>query len=212
MMSIRVLITDDHAIVREGLRRILAASPEIAVVDEAADGIEALQKIGTCNPDVVLVDISMQGMSGIDLIGRIRAEHPQLPILVLSMHKEEQFAVRSLKVGAAGYLTKDCAPEQLAQAIRRVAVGGKYITSEVADALASAILPAPTETPHTLLSNREFQIFRKLASGKSINEIAQELSLSANTVSTHKRRLMNKLGVENNAGLVVYAVKHQLIQ
>jgi DNA-binding NarL/FixJ family response regulator len=212
MMTIRVLITDDHAIVREGLRRILAACQDIAVVDEAADGIEALQKIATCNPDVVLMDISMPGISGMDLISRIRADHPQLPVLVLSMHKEEQFAVRSLKVGAAGYLTKDCAPELLAQAIRRVAAGGKYITSEVADALASAILPSPVETPHKLLSNREFQIFRKLASGQSINEIAQELSLSANTVSTHKRRLMNKLGVKNNASLVIYAVKHQLTQ
>lgn len=211
-MTIRVLITDDHAIVREGLRRILAASPDIVVAGEAADGMEALQQIATCNPHVVLMDISMPGMSGIDLISRIRAEHPQVPVLVLSMHKEEQFAVRSLKVGAAGYLTKDCAPELLAQAIRRVAAGGKYITSEVADALANAILPSPMETPHKLLSNREFQIFRKLASGQSISEIAQELSLSANTVSTHKRRLMNKLGIENNAALVRYAVKHQLVQ
>jgi len=211
-MTIRVLITDDHAIVREGLRRILGASPDMVVVGEAADGMEALQKIATCNPDVALVDISMPGMSGIDLISRIRGEHPRLPVLVLSMHKETQFAVRALSVGAAGYLTKDCAPEQLAQAIRRVVAGGKYITAEVAEALASAIIPALNETPHTRLSNREFQIFRKLASGKSVHDIAQELCLSANTVSTHKRRLMNKLGIENNASLVRYAVKHQLIE
>jgi len=211
-MSIRILITDDHAIVREGLRRILGASPDMMVVGEAAEGIEALEKIETCQPDAVLVDISMPGMSGIDLINRIREAHPHLPVLVLSMHKEEQFAVRALKVGASGYLTKDCAPEQLAQAIRRVVAGGKYITPAVADALANAIIPAPLETPHKLLSNREFQIFRMLVSGKSVNEIAQELCLSANTVSTHKRRLMNKLGVDNNASLVRYAVKHQLIQ
>ncbi len=209
-MSIRVLITDDHAIVREGLRRILAATPDMAVVGDAADGIAALHLIDSCRPDVVLVDISMPGMSGIELIGRIHDEHPHLPVLVLSMHKEEQFAVRALKSGAAGYLTKDCTSEQLLQAIRRVAAGGKYITSEVADVLASAILPAPMGTPHKLLSDREFQIFRKLAAGRSVNEIAQELSISPNTVSTHKSRLMHKLGVENSASLVRYADKHQL--
>jgi len=212
MMAIRVLITDDHPIVREGLRRILGANPDMAVVGEAANGIEALYLVETCNPDVVLVDISMPGMSGIDLIQRLRAEHPQLPVLVLSMHKEEQFAVRALKLGAAGYLTKDCAPEQLAQAIHRVVAGGKFITSEVAEALANSIIPTKMETPHKLLSNREFQVFLMLASGKSINEIAHELCLSANTVSTHKHRLMNKLGLDNNAGLVRYAVKHQLIE
>ncbi len=211
-MPIRVLITDDHAIVRAGLRRIIETSADLSVVGEAADGIEALHRIAELPPDVVLVDISMPGMSGIDLIGRIRAEHPQLPVLVLSMHKEAQFAVRALQLGAAGYLTKDCAPEQLAQAIRRVVAGGKFITPAVADALASAIMPALMEIPHKRLSNREFQIFRMLASGKSINDISHELCLSANTVSTHKRRLMDKLGVENNAGLVRYAIKHQLVQ
>lgn len=211
-MTIRVLITDDHAIVREGLRRILGTSPDMVVAGEAADGITALQMVRTCNPDVVLADISMPGMSGIELISRIHAEYPQLPVLVLSMHQEEQFAVRALKVGAAGYLTKDCAPEQLAQAIRRVVAGGKYITSEVADALADAIVSASAETPHKQLSNREFQVFRLLASGKSVNEIAQELTLSANTISTHKSRLMYKLGVKNNASLVHYAIRHQLLQ
>ncbi len=212
MMVIRVLITDDHPIVREGLSRILGASPDMVVVGEAANGIEALRLVETCSPDVVLVDISMPGMSGIDLIHRLRAEHPRLPVLVLSMHKEEQFAVRALKLGAAGYLTKDCAPEQLALAIHRVVAGGRFITPEVAEALANSIIPREMETPHKLLSNREFQVFLMLASGKTINEIAHELFLSANTVSTHKRRLMNKLGLDNNASLVRYAVKHQLIE
>lgn len=210
-MTIRVLITDDHAIVREGLRRILESSPDMAVVGEAGDGLEALNQIKACAPDVVLADISMPGMNGIELISRIQAEHPALPILVLSMHKEEQFAVRALKVGAAGYLTKDCAPERLADAIRRVVAGGKYITQEVAEFLASEIAPSYAELPHKNLSNREFQIFRLLAQGKPINEIAQSLSLSPNTVSTHKGRLMRKLGVDNNAGMIHYAVKHQLI-
>jgi two-component system, NarL family, invasion response regulator UvrY len=211
-MTIRVLITDDHGIMREGLRRILEASPDMTVAGEAADGIGALAAINVCKPDVVLADISMPGMSGIELINRIRAEHPNLPVLVLSMHKEAQFAVRALKIGAAGYLTKDCAAEQLAAAIRRVVAGGKYITPEVAEALAETIVPASMQTPHELLSNREFQIFRKLAAGASINAIAQELAISANTVSTHKHRLMNKLGVTSNAELVRYAVKHALIQ
>ena len=211
-MPIRILITDDHAIVRAGLRRIIETRADMSVMGEAADGIEALHKIAECSPDVVLVDISMPGMSGIDLIGRIRAENPHLPVLVLSMHKEEQFAVRALKMGAAGYLTKDCAPEQLEQAIRRVVAGGKYITSAVAEVLAGAVIPAAMETPHKLLSNREFQVFRMLASGKSINDVARELCLSPNTVSTHKRRLMDKLGAATNASLVRYALRHQLVQ
>ena len=211
-MAIRILITDDHPIVREGLRIILGTYQDMTVVGEAANGIEALHLIPLCNPDVALVDISMPGMSGIELIGRIRAEHPQLPMLVLSMHQEEQFAVRALKLGASGYLTKDCAPEQLAKAIRKVVEGGRYITPGVADALASSIMPAQAETPHQTLSNREFQIFRMLAGGQSVNDVAHALSLSANTVSTHKRRLMDKLGIDNNAGLVRYAVSHQLIE
>ncbi len=211
-MAIRILITDDHPIVREGLSIILGTYQDMTVVGEAANGIEALHLIPLCNPDVALVDISMPGMSGIELIGRIRAEHPQLPVLVLSMHQEEQFAVRALKLGASGYLTKDCAPEQLAEAIRKVVEGGRYITPGVADALASSIMPAQAETPHQTLSNREFQIFRMLAGGQSVNDVAHALSLSANTVSTHKRRLMDKLGIDNNAGLVRYAVSHQLIE
>jgi DNA-binding NarL/FixJ family response regulator len=211
-MSIRIMIVDDHAIVREGLRRILGATPDLIVAGEADDGLAALRQLGECKPDVVLVDISMPGMSGIELIGRIHQADPQIAILVLSMHKEEQFAVRALKAGAAGYLTKDCALEQLTQAIHKVVSGGRFITPEVAEALANAIVPSLVETPHKQLSNREFQVFRMLTSGKSINDIAHELSLSANTVSTHKSRLMNKLGVDNNAGLVHYAIRHQIIQ
>jgi two-component system, NarL family, invasion response regulator UvrY len=211
-MVIRILIVDDHAIVREGLRWILDASPEMLVVGEAENGLVALSQLDVCQPDVVLVDISMPGMSGLELIGRIHELNPQISVLVLSMHKEEQFAVRALKAGASGYLTKDCAPEQLAQAIHKIVSGGRYITPEVAEALANAIVPSPSESPHKQLSNREFQVFRMLASGKSINQIAQDLSLSANTISTHKSRLMTKLDIESNAGLVHYAIKHRIVQ
>jgi DNA-binding NarL/FixJ family response regulator len=211
MQPIRILITDDHAIVREGLRRILGASPDMVVAGEASNGIEALRLLESCNPDIVLVDISMPGMNGIELTHRLHDEHPQIPVLVLSMHQEEQFAVRAIKAGAAGYLTKDCAPEMLAQAIRKLISGGKFITPEVAEALANAIVSEHSEVPHKHLSNREFQIFQMLASGKSINDIAHDLSLSANTISTHKGRLMNKLGVDNNAGLVHYAIKHRIL-
>lgn len=211
-MSIRVLIIDDHAIVREGLRRIIDAMSNINVVGEAANGMTALAGIDECNPDILLADISMPGMNGIDLISRVHEGHPQMPVLVLSMHKESQFAVRALRAGAAGYLTKDCAPDELEHAIRKVAAGGKYITENVADVLAEAIIPVSLETPHKQLSNREFQIFRQLAAGNTINQIAEELCISANTVSTHKRRLMAKLGVANNSDLVRYAIKHQLIQ
>jgi len=210
-MTIRVLITDDHAIMREGLSRILDACPDITVVGEAANGNAALQLIDTCKPDVVLADISMPYMNGIELIRRVRAEHPAIPVLVLSMHKEEEFAVRAIRVGAAGYITKDCASENLALAIRKIVAGGKYITAEVAEVLANAIAPTQAESPHKQLSNREFQIFRMLAQGKTLNQIAHDLSLSPTTVSTHKGRLMNKLGVESNAGMVHYAIKHQLI-
>lgn len=211
-MTIHVLITDDHAIVRDGLRRILNASPDMIVCGEAADGASALQQINAYPPDVALVDISMPGINGIELIHRIHDEHPEIHVLVLSMHNEEQFAVRALRAGAAGYLTKDCAPEHLVMAIRKIMAGGRYITPEVAEALANAVIPSNMETPHKQLSNREFQIFRLLVAGTSINQIARDLSLSANTISTHKSRLMHKLGVENNAGLVRYAMKHQLIQ
>ena len=210
-MTIRVLITDDHAIMREGLSRILDACPDITVVGEAANGNAALQLINICKPDVVLADISMPYMNGIELIQRVRAEHPAIPVLVLSMHKEEEFAVRAIRVGAAGYITKDCASENLALAIRKIVAGGKYITAEVAEVLANAIAPTQAESPHKQLSNREFQIFRMLAQGKTLNQIAHDMSLSPNTVSTHKGRLMNKLGVESNAGMVHYAIKHQLI-
>ncbi len=210
-MTVRVLISDEQTIVRACQRQIVSLSPNMAVVGEAASGDEAFRLIATCAPDVALLDLSMPGMNGMDLIGRIRAEYPRLPLLVHSLHKEQQHALRALKAGASGYLTKDCAPRQLLEAIDRVARGGRYVTPALAAAMATAILPVQGETPHDGLSKREFQVFRLLASGASVNSIATALSLSANTVSTHKHRLMLKLGEDNDAGLVRYAVKHRLI-
>ena len=205
-----IYVIDDDDAVRQSLEFLLkTAGMTVRGFEHAKAFLDVLPQI---QQGCVITDVRMPGMSGIELIGRIRAEHPQLPVLVLSMHQEEQFAVRALKLGASGYLTKDCAPEQLAEAIRKVVEGGRYITPGVADALASSIMPAQAETPHQTLSNREFQIFRMLAGGQSVNDVAHALSLSANTVSTHKRRLMDKLGIDNNAGLVRYAVSHQLIE
>ena len=210
-MKVRVLICDEQTIVRACQRQIVSLSPSMVVVGEAADGDAAFRLIATCTPDVVLLDLSMPGMNNMDLIGRIRAEYPRLPLLAHSLHKEQQHALRALKAGASGYLTKDCAPRQLLDAIDRVARGGRYVSPALAAAMATAILPVQGKTPHDGLSKREFQIFRMLASGASVNGIATALSLSANTVSTHKHRLMLKLGEDNDAGLVRYAVKHRLV-
>ncbi len=204
-MALRVLITDDHPVIREGLRKILDVYPDMAVVGEASSGLDALRMIPTCQPDVLLVDSSMPGMSGLELIERVRNEHPHLPVLVLSMHKEEQFALRALRLGAANYLNKDCEPEELAQAILQ-ATAGKSMNAANDDET-----PAAPPPPHTRLTNRELQILCMLASGQSVNDVARELELSANTISTHKRRLMDKLEVASNAALVRYALAHQLI-
>ena len=209
--AIRVLITDEQTLIRTCLHQIVNLSPNLVVVGEAANADDAFRLIATCNPDVALLDLSMPGMNGMEMIGRFRAEYPRLPLLVHSLHKEQQYALRALNAGALGYLTKDCTPRQLLEAIHRVATGGRYVDPSLAAAMATAILPRKGETPHDGLSKREFQVFRMLASGTSVNHIAATLSLSANTISTHKHRLMLKLGEANNAGLVRYAVKHRLV-
>jgi DNA-binding NarL/FixJ family response regulator len=207
---IRILITDDHAIVRQGLKQILSAMPDLTVAGEAADGHEALARIRSENFDVALLDVSMPGMSGIELIKRIKAERPRLPILVLSMHKEQQFALRALKAGAAGYLTKESAPELLVSAIRKIAGGGRFITPELAEHLAASVDPFSQRTASDALSDREFQVLRMIVAGRALSDIAAELSLSIKTVSTHKTRIMKKLGVETNVELLQYALRHGL--
>lgn len=204
---IRILVADDHAIVREGLKQVLSTAIGMEVTGEASTGPEVLEKLRLYDYDVAVLDMSMPGISGIDLIRRIRSVRPEVHILVFSMHKEDQFAVRALKAGASGYLTKGSAPELLVSAVQRVAAGGKHISRALAEKLVLELDPFEEKPLHERLSDREFQVLRMLASGQSIAEIADQLTLSANTISTHKHRLMRKLGVDNNAELIQYAMK-----
>jgi len=208
---IRVLLADDHAIVRAGLKEILADTGDIEVAGEAANGQEVLARVSAQDFDVAVLDLSMPGRNGIELIKRVKAEKPKLRILVLSMHSEEQYAVRALKAGASGYLSKESAADQLVAAIRRIAAGGAYVTPETAERLALGAAPRAEAAAHTLLSDREFQVFRMIARGASVSEIARELSLSVKTISTHKTRIMDKMGLANQAELIRYALEHRLL-
>lgn len=209
---INILIADDHAIVRSGLRQLLSDHDDFTVVGEAANGLEAIQQIREQPFDVALIDMSMPGRSGIELIKLIKAEKPKLAILVLSMHKEKQYAVRALKAGAAGYLTKESAPDQLVAAIRKVADGGVFISPGVAERLALELGGKHDTAPHTRLSDREYQVFRMIVSGISISAIAEELSLSVKTISTHKTRILQKMRMASGAELIHYAIRHQLVE
>ena len=208
---IRVLLADDHAIVRAGLKGILADTGDIEVAGEAANGQEVLARVSAQDFDVAVLDLTMPGRNGIELIKLVKAEKPKLRILVLSMHSEEQYAVRALKAGASGYLSKDSAADQLVAAIRRIAGGGAYVTPETAERLALGAAPRAETAAHTLLSDREFQVFRMIASGASVGQIARELSLSVKTISTHKTRIMDKMGLANQAELIRYALEHRLL-
>ena len=208
---IRIVVADDHPIVREGLKQLLSATSDLAVVGEAQNGREALERVRALDFDVLLLDMSMPGRSGIELIKQVRAEKPKLRVLVLSMHEEEQYAVRAIKAGACGYLTKESATAQLVSAIRKVAGGGAFITDSVAQQLALGVMPQTEGPPHGALSDREFQVFRKLVSGRAVTEIAAELNLSVKTVSTHKARIMQKMNMSNPAELIRYAIHHRLV-
>ena len=207
---IRILIGDDHAIVRQGLRQVLALMPELELVGEAKNGWEVIEQVRAASPSLLLLDMNMPGPNGVELIKRVREEAPRLPILVLSMHGESQIAGRAIKAGAAGYLTKDSEPETLIYAIRQVANGAHYIEPAVAERLLFSASPTETAAPHATLSDREYQVFLMLAQGRSVVDIAEELHLSAKTISTHKARLMKKLGLDNLSDLVRYALKHEL--
>ena len=208
---IRIVLADDHTIVREGLKQLLAGAPEFSVIAEARDGSEVLKRVRENDFEVLLLDMAMPGKSGIDLIKQVHAEKPKLRILVLSMHEEQQYAVRALKAGAAGYITKDSASARLVEAIRKVAGGGAVISPAVAEQFALAAMPQNEALPHTALSDREFQVFEMLASGASVSAIAERLNLSVKTVSTHKAHLMQKMNLANQSELVRYALNHRLL-
>lgn len=206
---IRILIADDHAIVRGGLKQIIATTADVEVAGEAAQGVEVLEKLRTCRVDLLLLDMTMPGISGVDLIRRVRTEYPPLPVLVLSIHNEAQVVARAVRAGATGYVTKDSDPDILLAAIRKLAGGGRFIDPKLIDVMVFDTHSSGA-APHEILSDREFQVLHLLAAGKSISAIAEVLVLSAKTISTHKMRLMQKLGIENNAELIRYAIKHGL--
>jgi len=208
----RIVIADDHAIVREGLKRIVGDAPELDVIDEAADGNDVLRIVRDREFDVLVLDLSMPGRSGMELIRLVKAERPKLRILVLSMHQELQYAVRAIKSGASGYLTKESAPSQLVQAIHKISGGGAYISAEVAEQLALNAMPGGESLPHESLSDREFEVFKALVAGVTVTDIAARLKLSVKTVSTHKANLMQKLGLQNQTELVRYALRHGLAE
>ena len=206
----RLVIADDHAIVREGLKRLVGGAEGFELVGEAADGTEVMREVREKDFDVLVLDLSMPGRSGMELIKLVKSEKPKLRILVLSMHQELQYAVRAIKSGASGYLTKESAPAELEQAIRKIAAGGAYVTAEVAEQLALGAMPGSQGHPHESLSDREFEVFRMLAAGVSVTDIAGRLKLSVKTVSTHKANLMQKMGLANQSDLIRYALKHGL--
>jgi DNA-binding NarL/FixJ family response regulator len=207
----RVLIVDDHAIVRRGLRALLSDELPRAAFGEASDAQQALKELRTEKWDVALVDITLPGKSGLDLVKELKAARPRLPVLVLSAHPEDQFALRALKAGAEGYLTKDSAPEELVKAIRKVLAGGRYVSPTLAEKLASNVRKDFTRLPHETLSDREYEIMCLIASGKTVTEIAGELTLSVKTISTYRTRVLEKLGVKNSAAIVQYAVRNGLV-
>ena len=208
---IRVLLADDHAIVRAGLKEILSDTGDITVAAEAATGQEVIARVRGTDLDVAVLDLSMPGRGGIELIKQVKDEKPKLRILVLTMHSEEQYAVRALKAGASGFLTKEAAAEQLVAAIRRIAAGGAWVSPETAERLVHAAATRSDAAPHTLLSDREFQVLRLIAGGSAVGEIARRLSLSVKTVSTHKTRILQKMGLSNQAELIRYALEHKLL-
>lgn len=211
MRKVKVLIADDHAVVRRGLREILSATTDIIVKDEAANGADAINMICKNTYDLVLLDISMPGRNGLDILKQIRIHDPKLPVLILSMHSENEYAVRCLKAGAAGYLTKESPPEEVIAAIRKVASGGRYISLALVEKLPFAWEPPTEKLLHTHLSDREFQVMCMFARGKKAGEISAELSLSSQTISTYKSRILEKMKMQSIAQVIRYAIENGLV-
>ena len=208
---IRVLVADDHALVRAGLKQILGMTGEIEVVGEACNGQEVMAEARRAPCDIVLLDIGMPGRSGLDVLKQLRVEHPDVAVLMLTMYPEEQYAVRALRAGAAGYLTKDSGPEELVSAVRKVAGGGRYVSMRTAESLAFEVQGRFRQSPHESLSDRELQVLCMIARGKTVKEVAEELTLSPKTVSTYRARVLAKLNLRNNSEIAYYAVKEGLV-
>lgn len=208
----RILIADDHAVVRQGLKQILADAFKRASFGEAANSQQALERVWKEAWDIVILDLTMPGRSGLEVLKEIKSAHPKLPVLILSMHPEDQFAVRLLKAGASGYMTKESAPEELVGAVKKAIAGGRYVSAGLAEKMASLLVNDTKGAPHETLSDREFLILRQIAAGKSVSVIARELSLSVKTISTYRVRLLGKMGLVNNAELLRYAFDNNLVE
>jgi DNA-binding NarL/FixJ family response regulator len=208
---IKIIIVDDHAVVRKGLKQIIEEAPDLFVSDEASSGNELLEKLNDNQYDVVLLDISMPGKDGLDTLKDLKFQAPDLPVIIFTVYPEEQYALRVLKSGAAGYINKECEPEELIKAIRKVAEGRKYISPELAEILANNIDGKGNHADHESLSDREFQVMLMIASGKTVKEIAEELSLSVNTISTYRIRILEKMNMKNNAEITKYAINNHLV-
>jgi DNA-binding NarL/FixJ family response regulator len=206
---IRLLVADDHEIVRRGLRQIVAEAQDLTVAGEAATAEEVLLRVGERSWDAVILDLSLPGGNGLDLLAEVR---PDLPVLILTIHSEEQYAIRALRAGAAGYLTKESAPEQLVEAVRKVVRGGKYVSPAVAERLAYNLGRDPDRPLHETLSDREYEVLRMVASGQTVSEVAEALALSVKTVSTYRTRILEKMGMKTNAELTHYAIKNRLVE
>jgi DNA-binding NarL/FixJ family response regulator len=209
-MKLEVLVADDHAIIRDGLKKILADTDDLVVAGEAANGIAVMEKVRARDWNLLVLDISMPGRNGLELIKLVKAERPKLPILIFSMHHEEQYAVRAIRAGAAGYLSKEGDTDLLLPAMRRVASGGIFISPKVAELLAGDISPQSARLPHTLLTDREFDVFSRIVRGAGLTAIAEELSLSVKTVSTHKSHILAKMNMATQVDLVRYSIAHGL--
>ncbi|MCL4551027.1 MAG: response regulator transcription factor [Bacteroidetes bacterium] len=208
----KIVIVDDHELVREGLKKVLLKESGIQLAGEASNALELFKLLEETEVDLVVLDITMPGRSGLDIISEIKNLNDKIRILILSMHPEERFALRALKAGASGYLSKEAAARELVSAIRKIMSGGKYISAALADHLVSNLDKEPGKLPHETLSNREFEIFRLIAKGKSVGQIAEELILSVNTVTSYRSRMMEKMNFSSNAEIVRYAIEHNLIE
>jgi two-component system, NarL family, invasion response regulator UvrY len=208
---IRILIADDHAVVRQGLKQIVSTDKQMTIVGEVQNGAELLNFIRKDAVDVVILDISMPGRNGLEILKEIKRDYPFLPIIVLSMYPEDQYAVRAIKAGASGYMTKESAPEELVEAIRKAYQGGKYISPRVAELLAEYVETKIVDQPHKLLSDREFEVFMMLAAGKTVGKISTDLNLSVKTVSTYRTRILEKMQLSTNADITRYALEFKLI-